>query len=603
MSERDERDDDEPDSGADSTPRRNDDHPTSPVPADHGWSEQPTAAADCDQKLFQKALDDTFDLSVLTKSSTPGSMGRLGKYEALAIIGRGGMGVVLKAFDESLGRNVAIKVMSRQLAASSTARRRFTREARAVAAVSHPNVITIHAVDEQGGLPYFVMEYADGGSLQDKIKKQAPLPLADVLRIGSQVAVGLAAAHAQGIVHRDIKPANIMLEHDVDRVKITDFGLARVTLDNVDLTSQGNQIGTPSYMSPEQVHGHAVDDRSDLFSLGCVLYAMIAGQSPFRGTHAFDSARRILESKTTPLVDFCDDVPPFLSTLVDKLLEKDPKQRYQSASEVARVLNHYLTRMNQARTDELPGLMEETLAFRSGASSNRHRYIIAGLLTLVIGIAATTPLWLDGDRADNQTRDTGTVDNAKSRPAPMLSPDSPVDLLTTIDLDANVVAGNGWACRDGRLITGIGRGARLQIPYPEISKYQLDVVATRRERTGPLAIGLMIEGSQCYVLLDALRANGDRLSLIGVGRDGKTVLVREGIHLPQNETTQIVCRVTPSSLNVTVADKEVFDWTGESSELKLGAGWNIPNREAFFIGSNDDAVFEITKMRLSFLAD
>jgi serine/threonine protein kinase len=215
--------------------------------------------------------EDSFDRTVLTKSPNENSMGRLGKYDVIKSIGQGGMGVVLKGFDESLERHVAIKVLSRQLATSATARRRFTREGRAVAAVNHPNVITIHAVEEQDGLPFLVMELVEGGSLHERIKKDAPLPLEVVLRFGSQIANGLAAAHAQGVIHRDIKPGNVMLEHQVARVKITDFGLARITMDNSDLTSQGNQLGTPAYMSPEQVHGRDVDDRTDLFSLGCVI--------------------------------------------------------------------------------------------------------------------------------------------------------------------------------------------------------------------------------------------------------------------------------------------------------------------------------------------
>lgn len=178
-------------------------------------------------------------------------MGKLGKYEVTELIGQGGMGVILRGFDESLDRQVAIKLLLRRLANSSTARRRFTREARAVAVISHPNVLTIHAVEEQHGQPFLVMEFVNGGSLHDRIRKNAPLPLDDMLQLGFQIASGLAAAHQQGIIHRDIKPANVMLESQVDRVKITDFGLARVAMENSDLTSQGNQLGTPAYMSPE----------------------------------------------------------------------------------------------------------------------------------------------------------------------------------------------------------------------------------------------------------------------------------------------------------------------------------------------------------------
>src|SRR5205814_4227536 len=164
-----------------------------------------------------------------------------------------------------------IKVMAPQLAASATARRRFTREARAAAAVTHDHVVTIHAVEDAGPLPHIVMQFVAGHSLQDRLDRTGPLQLQEVLRIGMQAAAGLAAAHAQGLVHRDVKPANILLEDGVERVKLTDFGLARAA-DDASLTKTGIIAGTPQFMSPEQARGESIDQRSDLFSLGCVLY-------------------------------------------------------------------------------------------------------------------------------------------------------------------------------------------------------------------------------------------------------------------------------------------------------------------------------------------
>jgi serine/threonine protein kinase len=174
-------------------------------------------------------------IDFLALSDMPGSLGRLGHYEVKELIGRGGMGVVLKAFDENLHRVVAVKVMVAQLATSAAARRRFIREARAAAAVSHDHVVTIYAVEEDDRLPYLVMQYVDGTSLQERLDRSGPLPLAEILRIGMQTASGLAAAHAQGLVHRDVKPANILLENGVERVKLTDFGLARAA-DDASLT-------------------------------------------------------------------------------------------------------------------------------------------------------------------------------------------------------------------------------------------------------------------------------------------------------------------------------------------------------------------------------
>lgn len=194
----------------------------------------------------------------------------LGPCEDAGIIGVGGMGVVLKGFDRALNRFVAVKVLAPQLAASAMARRRFSREAQAAAAVVHENVVAIHSVAEANGLPYLVMPYIRGASLQRRLKQRGVLTTPQVLRIGHQVAAGLAATHAQGLVHRDIKPGNILIEDGVDRLMLTDFGLARA-VDDASVTQEGSLAGTPQYMSPEQARGEALDARSDMFRLGSVL--------------------------------------------------------------------------------------------------------------------------------------------------------------------------------------------------------------------------------------------------------------------------------------------------------------------------------------------
>src|SRR5437899_3940512 len=200
---------------------------------------------------------------ILDPSDQPGSRGRINGYEVLEEIGRGGMGIVYKALDPALHRVVAIKVMAPELAVSGSSRKRFAREARAAAAVCHEHVVTIHAVEEFKGLPYLVMHYVAGQSVQDKLAAGGPLPVPEILRIGTQVAEGLAAAHKQGIVHRDVKPANILLENGVERVKLTDFSLARA-IDDASVTQSGVITGTPQYMSPEQARSEPVDARSDL---------------------------------------------------------------------------------------------------------------------------------------------------------------------------------------------------------------------------------------------------------------------------------------------------------------------------------------------------
>jgi serine/threonine protein kinase len=292
-------------------------------------------------------------LDFLTPCDKPGVLGLLGTYEVREVIGRGGMGVVLKAFDEQLNRVVAIKVMAPQFATSATARQRFRREARAAAAVAHDHVIAIYAVEEANGLPSIVMYHVAGASLQDRLDRTGPLALTEVLRIGMQTAQGLAAAHAQGLVHRDVKPANILLENGVERVKLTDFGLARAA-DDASLTQSGVIAGTPQYMSPEQARGEPVDHRSDLFSLGSVLYATCTGRPPFRADNNLAALKRVCEDAASPLREASPETPDWLCAIIAKLHAKDPAARYQTAGEVAEVLGRFLAHVQHPSAVPLP---------------------------------------------------------------------------------------------------------------------------------------------------------------------------------------------------------------------------------------------------------
>jgi serine/threonine protein kinase len=326
------------------------------------------------------------------------------------------MGIVFKAFDEKLRRTVAIKALNRRLSSHETARRRFIREARAAAGINHPNVVTIHAVEEHNECPFLVMEYVGGGSLRDYVRRSGRLEPVEVVRLSREIAAGLAAAHVQGVIHRDIKPGNIMLEEGAVRVKITDFGLARAAVDNVELTSQGLAVGTPGYMSPEQVRGEKVDLRSDLFCLGCVMYAMIAGRAPFRGEHALATARLVTEFSPPPLEKTIEGTPKLLSDVVSKLLEKDPDQRYQSATEVAEVLGRYLAVLNQARTDEMPDALCGS-PVQEEVRRSPERWIVVGGIAAVMAILVALPFWLaNGDPASTSDPASGRTDVSNGEP-------------------------------------------------------------------------------------------------------------------------------------------------------------------------------------------
>jgi len=283
-------------------------------------------------------------LDFLEPTTKPESLGRLGHNEVLEVLGRGAFGIVVRAFDEKLQRVVAIKVLSPHLAATSPARKRFLREARASACVRHENVVQIYAVEEQP-LPYLVMEYIPGQTLQQRIDEVGPLEAKEVLRIGEQIARGLAAAHAQGLIHRDIKPGNILLENGVEqKVKITDFGLARAA-DDASLTQSGVIAGTPLYMAPEQAKGDSLDPRADLFSLGSVLYTMTSGRPPFRASTPLAVLKRVVEDTPRSIREIVPDVPPWLCDLIAGLHAKDPARRFQTAAEVADLFGQHLAHL------------------------------------------------------------------------------------------------------------------------------------------------------------------------------------------------------------------------------------------------------------------
>ncbi|MFN3193676.1 MAG: serine/threonine-protein kinase [Aureliella sp.] len=329
-------------------------------------------------------------LDSLAPSDDPHRLGRLGGYEISGVVGVGGMGVVLKAFDPALDRVVAIKVMAPHLASHATARKRFAREAKAAAAVLHPNVIPIHSVASDDAMPFLVMGYIRGGSLQKRLDSEGTLSTVEILRIGSQIAAGLAAAHGQGLVHRDIKPENILLEDGVERVTLTDFGLAR-TVDDASLTYHGAIAGTPQYMSPEQALGGPVDPASDLFSLGSVLYRLCTGRVPFRAESSHGVMRKIIDDAPTPIRELNPEIPDWLVGIIDRLMAKNKADRFPSAKDLHSLLDACLSHVQQPTAVDLPE------GLQSARRINPQRpFFLATTGVLLVTSVLTTMLWLTG---------------------------------------------------------------------------------------------------------------------------------------------------------------------------------------------------------------
>jgi eukaryotic-like serine/threonine-protein kinase len=320
---------------------------------------------------------------------------RFGPYTVLNPLGKGGMGEVYRAHDERLARHVAVKVLSPEVEADHAALVRFQREARAVAALSHPNVVAIHDVGQEQGVSYVVMELLEGRSLRDELKNGA-LSLQTTIGYASQIAAGLAAAHAKGIVHRDVKPANIFITEE-GRLKLLDFGLARVAADETfdaagatmsRLTTPGLVVGTLGYMSPEQVQGEQVDARSDIFSFGCVLYEMVTGRRPFVAETAMRLMTAIARDEPPPI---SSSLPPALHEILSRCLAKDREKRYGSASDLGRAL------------ESLAAEIDRTVPFSSSAptvaleSTRRRRLplVAAGVtlsgLVLIAAVIAVLP--------------------------------------------------------------------------------------------------------------------------------------------------------------------------------------------------------------------
>lgn len=264
---------------------------------------------------------------------------KIGKYQLLGVLGQGGMGVVYKALDPSIGREVAIKTIHKHLLTSSSGANqivRFTREAQAAGRFLHRNIVTIFEYGEHEGTPYLVMEFVEGRELKELLAEKGKLPLIQALDIFSQICAGLDHAHSKGIVHRDLKPANIFMLAD-GTVKIADFGIARIQ--NAEITGEGEILGTPYYMSPEQLMGKKIDARSDLFSLAIVFYESITGQRPFTGEAVTEIMLKILQESPRLPSSIDSSIPVAFNGFLAKALEKEPDRRFQSAIEFKEALS------------------------------------------------------------------------------------------------------------------------------------------------------------------------------------------------------------------------------------------------------------------------
>jgi serine/threonine-protein kinase len=420
---------------------------------------------------------------------------RLGAYQILAPLGAGGMGEVYRATDTRLGREVAVKVVSGHLMDDVNALARFEREARTVAALSHPNIVALYDVGRQNGVVFAVMELLQGETLERYLSTQPP-SWSRALDIAVSVADGLASAHAKGLVHRDLKPANIFITDD-GLVKLLDFGLAKE--DPFRSTSQtgrptaaaetapGAILGTVGYMSPEQVRGERADHRSDIFSLGCVLYETLSGRRPFRGDTPAETLAAILRDQPSELATAEGQLPPRVGAVVRRCLEKNPDQRFQSARDLAFALREIL---NDSQTPLRPGTATFRTRVRRGPV----------LVTAFVLIVLAAVVWFNEGVRSLLAPEGGRIRSLAVLPLRNLSGDSGQDYFAdamTEELTTRLSKLGNWRVTSRTSVMGY-RGTRKKIP--EIAR--------------ELAVDAILEGS---VIRD-----GSRVKITAQLIDGRT---------------------------------------------------------------------------------
>lgn len=361
--------------------------------------EQGTIAGDCSDTIsVADQLQPMSNLAslqrdILDPPQSEGELGRIADYRILDVLGAGGMGLVLRAEDSHLCRQVAIKLMKLALVEREDAKLRFRREAQAAAAIEHDNIVAIYQVGEQHGVPFIAMPLLKGESLKERLERAGKLSTDEAVTMGRQIAAGIAAAHKQKLLHRDIKPENIFLEGETGRVKILDFGLARSSVDASDITHEGVVVGTPKYMSPEQAAGHEVDERSDIFSLGSVMYHMLAGRVPFEADNLTATLLAVTQANPTPLIDHVPEIDADLNQLVMQMLCKSPADRPPNSADIAQRLQNIESHLK--RREMKPAEVAEK-AGDSGTDRTRVAIIgaaiaLAACLVAAIFLSMQTP--------------------------------------------------------------------------------------------------------------------------------------------------------------------------------------------------------------------
>ena len=357
-----------------------------------------------------RSRDSTFHASNISDSDSGGSSclsvgERIGRYEITGILGAGGMGVVYKAHDTAIDRDVAIKVLTANIALNYNALQRFLVEARTAGRLSHANAIAIYEIGDAGGIHYLILEFAAGGSVSDRIERDGAFSVLEATRIAIDASKGLSAAHRAGIVHRDMKPANLLVAAD-GTIKIADFGLARPAIRaDHQLTREGQILGTPYFMSPEQCEARELDHRSDIYSLGATYYALLTGANPYQNE---SSIVHVLHAHCSGAVldprEINRLIPHACATIVARATAKRPEDRYQSAEEMLADLQVVFATLSGAGGITLPSQSRARAKPHSSPTAHRRRFVVAGACALLVAAAGIATLWKGGASNDEASK-------------------------------------------------------------------------------------------------------------------------------------------------------------------------------------------------------
>jgi len=533
---------------------------------------------------------------------------RLGHFEILSKIGSGGMGDVYKGYDEHLQRTVAVKVLPLELARDKGFVKRFHAEAKAVATLDHANIASIHFTGEESGYHFFAMQYVAGESLAERLDRCEQLAVDTALDIAEQMLGGLEAAHTAGLIHRDIKPGNILIEEDTGHVVLVDFGLVRTLGDGSTVTAAGTVVGTVDYLAPEQARGEPVDIRADLYSVGVLLYRMLAGRLPFSAgvpaaviyQHAHEPAPRLRE--------VVPNLPAEVEAIVATLIEKDPACRYQTASEVieairacrsVRTAPTHRTRTaatGNSLSAEFGSRQSWATAAIGGVSAAALLVILAGYLfslsgSPVLSSGGDTPATVGPDHSGA----AATPADVKLEPGDELPRNQWVDVLQYVDPSWDVVSG-GWWREEGGVTTEPSKMSRIMLPIEIGGSYDIKAEFTRT--SGKDSINLIIPVGQrtCRLTLAGWAQTAHGLGKI----DGRTGSDRANParftpgKLVNDRRYRVLASIRTKkddvTIDVSLDGKPIIAWKGKQSSLSVTPYTGLPYSKRAALMAYDSTV-------------